>query len=85
VCTTWFCKHVRGRAGYAFWRDALLPLLRAVEHALAKWCVLELDIGTDVLEKLVADPAWTGKPAPLTAEALDLKADEAAYGQTWGA
>jgi hypothetical protein len=84
VCSTWFCKHVRGHVGHAFWREALQPLLRAVEDAVAKWCVLELDIGADALEKLVADPAWTGRPGPLTAAALDLKADEAAYGLIWG-
>jgi Fe-S-cluster containining protein len=84
VCSTWFCKHVRGQVGQAFWRDALLPLLRAVEDALAKWCVLELDIGTDAIDKLAADPAWKGQPAALTAAALDLRADEAASGQIWG-
>jgi hypothetical protein len=84
VCTTWYCKHVRGRVGYEFWRGALLPLLHTVEYALAKWCVLELGIGVGALAKLVADPAWTGQPAPLTVAALDLKADEAAYGRTWG-
>jgi hypothetical protein len=85
VCSTWFCKHVRGQVGFAFWRDALLPLLRAVEDAVARWCVLELDIGTDGLEKLVADPAWTGRSGPLTAAALDRKADESAHRQIWGA
>jgi hypothetical protein len=85
VCSTWFCKHVRGQFGYAFWRDAMLPLLRAVEEAVTKWCVLELDIGPEALEKLVANPAWTGRPAPLTAAALDLKSDETAYRRIWGA
>jgi hypothetical protein len=85
VCTTWFCKHERGRLGYSFWREALLRLLQIVEDALAKWCVLELDIGMDALQMLVADAAWTGRPAPLTAAALDLKADAAAYGRIWGA
>jgi hypothetical protein len=85
VCSTWFCKHVRGQLGHAFWRGALLPLLQTVETAVARWCVLELDIGTDGLEKLVADFAWTGRMGPLTAAALDLKVDETAYGRIWGA
>ncbi len=85
VCSTWFCKHVRGQVGHAFWRDALLPLLQAVEGAVAKWCVLELDIGPDALDRLAVDPAWSGRAAPLTAAALDLKADETAQGQIWGA
>jgi hypothetical protein len=84
VCSTWFCKHMRGQVGYAFWRKALQPLLRVVQDAVAKWCVLELDIGADGLEQLVADPAWTGRPGPLTAAALDLKADEIAYARVWG-
>jgi hypothetical protein len=84
VCATWFCKHVRGEVGYAFWRDALLRLLSAVEEALAKWCVLELDIGADALARLSRAPAWTRRPEPLTAAALDLEADEAAHGRIWG-
>ena len=44
ACTTFFCKHVRGAVGAAFW-DALHHLLRAVEQALAWNCLEALDLG----------------------------------------
>jgi hypothetical protein len=52
TCATWFCKHVRGAVGNAFWRGALRPLLAAVEGALARWCLLELDLDVSALERL---------------------------------
>jgi hypothetical protein len=85
VCTTWFCKHFRGAIGHAFWHDAVLPLLQVIEFALAKWCLLEIGIGADALEALAAEPAWTGRPEPLTAAAPDLKVDETTYRRVWGA
>jgi hypothetical protein len=42
VCTTWFCKHERGRVGQRFW-DALLVLLTLVERHLGLWAANELD------------------------------------------
>lgn len=43
VCATWYCKHVRGRAGLVFW-DNLKGLLGSVEELVATWCALELGI-----------------------------------------
>jgi hypothetical protein len=41
VCSTFFCKTVRGAAGSAFWL-AVRALLRAVETQLSVWCLSEL-------------------------------------------
>ena len=52
TCSTWYCKHDRGAAGQHFWRDAVHRLLKAIEHALSQWCVMELDPGTAALERI---------------------------------
>jgi hypothetical protein len=44
TCATFFCKHVRGAAGAAFW-NALHRLLQSVEQALAWHCLEALDVG----------------------------------------
>jgi hypothetical protein len=44
VCSTWFCKHVRGAIGQPLWAS-LHRLLTAVEHTLTQWCVFQLDPG----------------------------------------
>jgi hypothetical protein len=41
VCSTWFCKHDRGKVGLAFWHS-LRDLLGHVESDLSKWCIAEL-------------------------------------------
>jgi hypothetical protein len=53
VCATWFCKHERGELGSRFWSDLKL-LLREVEIALSRWCVLQLDPGVESLRRLMA-------------------------------
>ena len=46
VCTTWFCKHVRGAVGERFWQG-LRHLLSLVEHSLAVHCVRTLAPGPE--------------------------------------
>ncbi len=41
VCSTYFCKHVRGETGRQFWLS-LRNLLKGVESSLSWWCVTEL-------------------------------------------
>ncbi|HWR37774.1 MAG TPA: hypothetical protein VN622_18070 [Clostridia bacterium] len=53
VCSTFFCKHDRGAAGFHFWREALENLLKSIEWALSRWCVLELGVGGTALERLL--------------------------------
>jgi hypothetical protein len=82
VCTTWFCKHLRGQVGYTFWRS-LLSALGHVEGELAHWCVLELQLGDDALRHLMAN-GWDSR-ADVTGDALDNKVDPETYAQIWGA
>ena len=48
VCRTWYCKHARGATGQTFW-SSLEALFGEVEMSLARFCVLELDIGSGAL------------------------------------
>lgn len=41
VCSTYFCKHVKGQTGFQFWQT-LRGLLGALEWSLAWWAVTEL-------------------------------------------
>jgi hypothetical protein len=45
VCSTWFCKHVRGATGHNFWKLAD-KLLQIVEYELGLWCLEELKVGS---------------------------------------
>ena len=83
VCTTWFCKHVRGAVGQKFWQ-ALHRLLSGVEHSLCRWCVLQLDVGAAALEKLFPMPRQAGKPDVMDWHNLDNIVDPAVYRSLWG-
>jgi hypothetical protein len=59
TCATWFCKYVRGATGLSFWR-AVHQLLGTAEESLARWCVIELDVGGEALRQLF--PPTGGEP-----------------------
>lgn len=84
TCATWFCKHVRGQVGYTFWRDCLQMLLQHVEHALTRWCVLELSFEEGTLRRLVASSHWRREDETVTGKLIDGKFDARAYAQIWG-
>jgi len=81
VCTTWFCKHIRGQVGHAFWRS-LKDALEHVEKGLAHWCVLELQLGDDAMRHMVEDKA---EGDAITGDVLDNKVDQKTYERIWGA
>ena len=84
TCVTFFCKYVRGSIGYSFWRESLHPLLLEVERALARWALLELDIGDEALRRLVRAASWRGEAEPVTDEAIGNRVDREAYEAIWG-
>lgn len=51
-CSTWFCTHERGSLSVVFWKY-LDKLLAAVETALARWCLLRIDLGGQALTELI--------------------------------
>ncbi len=83
TCATWFCKHVRGAVGREFWRECMHTLLSTVERSLAAWCVLKLDVGTQVLRRIFA-PAYGGDADSLKSEHLDGRPDPVEYREIWG-
>jgi hypothetical protein len=84
TCATWFCKHVRGSVGHSFWRESLQHLLMVVENDLARWAVLQIDLGLEALKHLVATPDWRSQPDSVTAESIDNRVDRASYAAIWG-
>jgi hypothetical protein len=84
VCSTWFCKHVRGSTGQRFWQ-ALDQLLATVERELARWCLVRLDVEPAVLARLL--PRGTDRVLrtnPLDGDSLDGRIDQRAFAQLWG-
>jgi hypothetical protein len=75
TCATWFCKHDRGAVGEAFW-TAARRLLQALERAVARHCLVELELGADALAAVLAE----GSAGP----ELGAPADEAAIARAWG-
>lgn len=83
VCATWFCKHVRGAVGLRFWQ-ALQQLLAAVETSLARWCVLELGVGSTALARLFPAVPGGRHHLELQGEQLDHVVNPAEYRALWG-
>jgi hypothetical protein len=83
VCVSWFCKHDRGATGMRFWR-ALMHLLTQVEKGLSRWCVLELEIGIQALERLFVLSPGPRERLKLNGLQLDRVADLEAYRLLWG-
>lgn len=83
TCATWFCKHVKGAAGYGFWREGLHHLLQIVEIGLARWCLLELGAGVDMLKQAAGSKSWTAEAEGVTGAVLDNQLDQEAYARAW--
>jgi Fe-S-cluster containining protein len=76
VCSTWFCKHVRGATGHNFWKVAD-KLLQLVEQELGLWCLAELKVGSaEVL-------AMSDQSSPDVSE-LGGEMNWGLYRKTWG-
>jgi hypothetical protein len=76
VCATWYCKHVRGKTAFYFWKLAA-ELLRRVEEDLEFWCMAQLQVGLSELGEL-ADQS-----KPHVSE-LDGDIDWPKYRRLWG-
>lgn len=82
VCSTWFCKYVRGGVGRDFW-EAAKRLLLTVEEDLSRWCAVELELGETALELLLAPRVEAGQ-RHLTPEDLDDQVDPEKQRRVWG-
>jgi len=83
MCATWWCKHERGATGHHFWMT-LKALLDAVEQALARWCLLELDYGVGGLPMTLIR-SGEEEIGRLDANALDGRVDPSVQSLYWGA
>src|SRR5262249_14013973 len=83
VCATYFCKHVRGTVGRNFWM-ALHQLLSAVERDLCRWCVLDLDVGAEALERLFPTPRFPEPAKGVDGNDLDGTVNSESYRALWG-
>lgn len=83
VCTTFFCRFVRGQTGAAQWR-AIQDLLEAVEGTLARHLALELGIDVEVVSHFTPR-AGKGviRPVP-TGNDIDGRVDPATTAWMWG-
>jgi hypothetical protein len=62
VCSTWFCKYVRGVVGRKFWKT-LNELLAVVQVNLSYWCMHQLEVGSKDFRKLFH---WSETPDLIT-------------------
>jgi hypothetical protein len=83
TCATWFCKHVRGNTGYAFWRTGLHKLLEEVEINLARWCLLELKVSDAMLAHAVESKSWKAEAEPVDGNSLDNSVSARDYAKVW--
>jgi hypothetical protein len=81
TCATWFCKHERGGVGERFF-EALHWLLVVAETALARWAVLQLDVGREAEAMLLPLPLKLD--APMGPGDFDGVADREHQRRLWG-
>lgn len=91
ICSTWFCKYVRGAVSREFWETAKC-LLMSIEDDLARWCVLKLELDETALALTLAPRGGAGQGAgltlptlpSLTLEDLDEQPDREQQRRLWG-
>ena len=84
VCSSYFCRPVRGMDGATFWLGGFRPLSRAFEPALAQWAAAEVGLPESCLMAL-----YDFRKHPEVAPWSDLCDDDGypdpeAYAQGWG-
>ena len=82
VCSTWFCKYVRGAVGREFWETAK-QLMMAIEADLARWCAVKLNLDESALQLFLTPRLMPGQIPTLKLEDLDDQVDTAEYRRAW--
>lgn len=83
VCSTWFCKYVRGAVGRDFWEAAKFFLL-SIEAELSRWCAIKLAFNDQEFSHLFVPQTATSQLPPLTLEDLDNLVDAEKQRRIWG-
>lgn len=82
-CSTWFCKHNRGVVGREFWGELHL-LMVAIQQSVALWCMVKLEVETEVMRAAVTHHEMTDAETNISGEILDGQADEDWLRSVWG-
>ena len=82
VCSTWFCKYVRGVVGRYFWGRAT-QLLTAIEGELSRWCVVQLDLADSALGFLLEPSVTRGQTSNLTLEDVNGQVEPERQRRDW--
>jgi hypothetical protein len=82
MCSTWFCKYVRGSVGKEFWENAKL-LLSSIEIDLASWCAVQLELDEAALDFLLKPFLMPGQLPTLTQLDLDEQVDAERQRRVW--
>jgi len=83
VCTSWFCKFVRGSVGRKFWRE-MLNLLSCVENCLTWWCILQLNFPDTALKRLTTFDADHGVETEMKNGRLGRELEPRDFDALWG-
>lgn len=83
TCSTWFCKHGRGKEGAEFW-GTVRELLSDVERALMLYCALTLDLSGEALRRTVKRFSSLSLGGPAIRESSSGETIEVGDLEGWG-
>ena len=82
ICSTWFCKYVRGAVGRQFWESSK-QLLETIEAELSRWCAIQLGLDDSALRYLLTPMLMPGQLPNLKLEDVDDQVDHEKQRQVW--
>ena len=82
VCSTWFCKYVRGAVGRDFWESTKLLLL-TIETELSRWCALKLGLDEAALPQLLKQILMPGQLPNLKLEDIEEQVNQQKQQRLW--
>ena len=82
ICSTWFCKYVRGAVGRNFW-ESTKQLLLTIEQGLSRWCAVKLELDDSALRYLLTPMLMPGQLPDLKLEDIDERVDFEKQRRIW--
>ena len=82
ICSTWFCKYVRGAVGRNFWETSK-QLLDTIETELSRWCAVQLGLDDSALPHLLKPLLMPGQLPELKLEDVEEQVDHEKQRQVW--
>lgn len=81
ICSTWFCKYVRGQFGRDFW-ESMREMLVEMEKAVTFWAARRVGVNDHTLRRMISYSS--GEEAGLSHHDLTAKVDDKDYQELWG-